>query len=245
MFLRLWMLPVCIAAFFTLLHAPCSYGQLLPFLDDFNDGDATDGMPGTWLPGSQPGGTRDATSGDMVVSHTAQMSTLVQELTGLQDLSIGTQLSFTELSGNADALVVWARSPANSPAAYSGGIANDGLLAIVYTDDNLAVEFLAATPSSLDPVGADVLLQFDVFGTQLSLTAWQAGDAKPAGPQLTVTDSRLTEGGQLGFTFSPNFGGGDAPASAVLRHYSVVPEPSTALLAIIGLCGIVGVARRR
>ena len=44
----------CVVSFSSSTNA-----QLLPFVDDFNDGNATDGMPGTWLPGTESGGIRD------------------------------------------------------------------------------------------------------------------------------------------------------------------------------------------
>ena len=65
----------------------------MPFFDNFDDMNAADGMPGTWVPGAAaPGGDRDASSGDFTVTHSGTVSTYVEELTGLRDVSIRTQL---------------------------------------------------------------------------------------------------------------------------------------------------------
>jgi hypothetical protein len=222
-------LAVCI---YIVLAAGDSHAQLLPFIDDFNDGDATDGNPGTWLPGTEAGGSRVATSGDMVVTHTGFAATRLQELSGLRDMSLRTQLRFTQVSGNRDGAVVWGRS--TSPGVvYYGAIDTEGLIAIGYT--GTAGGFLDSISTSLDPIANDVILQFDIAGDRLNLTAWQEGTPKPTSPQLTATDHRLTEGGGLGFTLTPNLNGGSATASVAFRYFAVnaIPEPSAFALGLI------------
>ncbi|MEZ6097980.1 MAG: PEP-CTERM sorting domain-containing protein [Pirellulaceae bacterium] len=214
------------------------------FCDDFNDGSISDGIPGTWLPGASPGGLRDASSGDFVVTHSASMSTYVQELNGVRDLSIRTKFNLPNTSrGGADELNLWARSPlppaVDDPAAYVGGINVDGVIYIVYFSGDRVSTVLRSASTSIDPVNNDVFLQFDIFGNELSLTAWQDGSAKPSSPQLVARDNRLREGGQVGFSFSP-MGGTD---SATLRYFEVVPEPSSILL--LGLSLTVFTVRRR
>ncbi len=207
-------------------------GQIdLPFIDNFNDGDATDGMPGTWIPGDEPGGIRDASSGDLVVTHSDQSATALEESSQLLDVSLRTQLTFSEVSGNTDSVALWARSTGR---VYFGGITTDGVLGIGLNDG----AFFDTIPSSLDPVGGDVLLQFDVIGNEISLTAWQEGTPKPARPQLSRTNNTLTQPGRVGFTLTPNFGGGSGSATVVLRHYMVVPEPSTTALLCVGFISL-------
>jgi hypothetical protein len=195
-----------------------NHAGLLPFVDDFNDGDATDGSPGTWLPGTEAGGTRIATSGDMVVTHTGWAATGVDELRGLRDMSMRTQLRFTQVSGNRDGAVVWGRA-ASPGVVYYGAIDTEGLIAIGITGPSGG--FLDSMTTSLDPIGNDVILQFDMLGDRLNLTAWQEGTVKPSLPQLSATDARLTEGGGLGFTLTSNLNGGSAPAAVVFRYFAV------------------------
>jgi hypothetical protein len=144
-----------------------------------------------------------------------------------------TQLRFTQVSGNRDGAVVWGRA-ASPGVVYYGAIDTEGLIAIGYTGPSGG--FLNSMDTSLDPVANDVILQFDILGDRLNLTAWQEGTPKPSSPQLTATDSRLTAGGGLGFTLTPNLDGGSAPASVAFRYFDVseIPEPSCSVLFVLG-----------
>jgi hypothetical protein len=211
------------------LFANIADAQLLPFLDDFSDGNTADGRPGTWLPVNNR--IVDAASGDLVLTHNAQFSTHIQELDGLQDVSIRTQLRFIQLSKNQDAAILFARAGAGS---YWGELTSDGLLAYgEVAGGNVSVWEIRST--SFNPVAGDVLMQFDVIADRISLTVWPESSLMPTKPQLTRTDRSITEGGQLGITFLPNVDGGNATASAVFRYVSVVPEPSSLPLLVVGM----------
>jgi hypothetical protein len=216
------------------------------FCDNFNDGNARDGIPGTWLPSASPLGTRDASSGDLVVTHSANMSTYVQELNGVRDLSIRAQLNFENAdSRSVDYASIWARSPltadVDDPAGYAGGIDTNGTIRLYHSSSDRVTTVLRSANTSIDPVNNDVFLQFDVFRNELSLTAWQDGQEKPASPQLATTDNRLVDGGQVGFAFNA----AGFTDSATLRYFEVVPEPSSALLTVLGLLGLTVWRRQR
>jgi hypothetical protein len=57
----------------------------------------------------------------------------------------------------------------------------------------------------------------------------------PTTPQLTRTDRSITEGGRLGITLLPNIDGGNGTTSAAFRYVSVVPEPSSLQLIVVGM----------
>ena len=68
-----------------------SFAGFLPFLDDFEDGDHTDGQPVTWEPNPFfPGGSRNVINGDLVMQHSARgpAGTVVQESRGTPESHI-------------------------------------------------------------------------------------------------------------------------------------------------------------
>jgi hypothetical protein len=159
------------------------YAELLPFVDDFSDGDATDGMPGTWIAGGQPDAIHDASSGDFVITANALSFSYVQELIGLRDVSIETQVTFSQTT-NEDFANVWARGASDPNAfgsywggirekSYWGGIRENGILGIGRENSDGSNTIFDTIGTSLDPVNGDVLLRFDVIGDQISLFAWQ------------------------------------------------------------------------
>jgi hypothetical protein len=162
---------VCICYVFSVCQ-PNTYAQLLPFVDDFSNGDATDGIPGTWIPGGQPDAIQDASSGDFVITASDLSWSSVQELNGLRDVSIETQVTFSQTS-NGDFANVWARGPDVGPGTYWGGIRDNGLLGIGRENSDGSNTIFDTIGTSLDPVNGDVLLRFDVIGDQISLFAWQ------------------------------------------------------------------------
>jgi hypothetical protein len=89
----------------------------------------------------------------------------------------------------------------------------------------------------------DAVLQLDVIGNELKLWGWKAGDPMPDQPQLTATDSTYS-GGTMRIaseTINNNI--------STFRYVHVadmhIPEPSTILLAMIGMAGACCYRRRR
>ena len=90
----------------------------------------------------------------------------------------------------------------------------------------------------------DWFMQFGAVGDQLSLKAWRVGDPEPSSPQLTATNQSFITGD---FAIVAGVSEG-APAigSGVFDDIIFfVPEPSTSLLAGIGLLAACWLARQR
>jgi hypothetical protein len=213
-----------------------SNAGVLPFSDDFEDGSATDGSPGTWVPGAAPRGTRHVVNGDYVVSHTGLLSSYVEESdTLVGDISIRTQLRILETNSSAFAYV-FARSP--DAAAYFGGINSNGELAIGETTSSGGITtHIRNFFTGIDPQTTDVLLQFDIIGNELSLRAWAEGSPKPVSPQLVSHDNTLTSGSFGVFMFT------DSQSSVAYRWFEAVPEPSSAILVLGSLFGLISLRR--
>lgn len=167
------------------------------FRDDFEDGNMADGNPVTWAPGRASGGTREVIGGDLVMQHNDIAGTVVEGTSQLTDVSIRTQLRVLDANGWVFP-AVFARSTPNPTrpslgSFYWGGILGNGDIAIGETHGNSDTTW-QQVPTSLDPFVADVVLQLDVEGDEISLTAWEEGQAEPDVPTITHTDDSLTSG---------------------------------------------------
>lgn len=86
------------------------------FIDDFEDGDATDGSPVTWVPSATySGGTREVVDGDYVIGHNSAASSVVEGSDELADISICTQLRIVASSGAWVFPGVFARAQEGAP----------------------------------------------------------------------------------------------------------------------------------
>lgn len=217
------------------------------FVDDFEDGNATDGNPFTWLPDSITFTQAVVSNGDLVIRSDSTdrdaPGYYISELTDLRDGLFRTQLRFAEANGDFAFAGIFARNSQPSTPAYIGGIFADGRIRIVELADSL-VQFPTEREisTSLDPMTNDVLIELELLGTRVGLRAWEPGSDRPAQPQLSFTDDTLSEG-TVGL-FLDTLGG---PAEVRFRSFTSVPEPATAGVAVMGLASLGGfvLLRRR
>ena len=107
-------------------------------------------------------------------------------------------------------------------------------------------DVLGQFPMAISP-GVEYRLQLSAIGSEISVAAWEKSGITPATPQITTTDSVLTEGAiRIGIyeyagTYTPT-----APISGSFDDiaFTPVPEPSTALLLTTGLLGLIGVTEK-
>ena len=91
----------------------------------------------------------------------------------------------------------------------------------------------------------DAVLQLDVIGIKLKLWGWKAGDPMPDQPQLTAIDidNTYSEGTMRIVNDAENSN------IATFRYVHVadshIPEPTTLLLAMLGMAGTCCYRRRR
>ena len=212
----------------------------IPFLDDFNDGSATDGNPATWTP--LPGfstGTFIAVTGDYVVTQPLDTwpQAAMPNMTPLGDISIRAQVR--ELQGRGPISLIGRLGNAAAPSGYQAGIEAGGLY-IVRTDSPFNSIDLASAATSLNPSVEDVLLQFDIAGSQLSLFAWRAGEDKPDSPNLSATDSTFSSGVAGILIDTPGPGTHSVAFRSIHVANTPIPEPSTAALSSLGIVALAG-----
>ncbi len=207
------------------------------FFDDFNDGNAGDGMPVTWVPGV---GTWNASSGDYVA--TGSIPTRVSRVPDhvLGDTSARTQVRVVGKVGAA----LGVRRTMTS-VGYAGEIRADGSMVIARVDGGAPVA-LGTAAVAFNPVQQDVMLQFDAFGDKLSLWAWPVGNQMPDQPQIVVFDGTYAEG-PVGL-ISAGFAG--VPSDSTTFRYveaanTHIPEPSTNVLLSLGGFGLLYARQRK
>ena len=206
------------------------------FFDNFNDGDAGDGMPATWVPGS---GTWNASSGDYVATGSlpSRISRVSDRVFG--DISARTQ---ARVVGNVSATL----GVRQGNQGYAGTIRPNGSMAIARLDAPDSPILLGSAVVPFNPVQQDVMLQFDAFGDKLSLWAWPVGQPMPTEPQVVAFDNTYPEG-PFGLVSASSAG---LPSdSTTFRFVHVanthIPEPSTAVLLSLGGFGLLCAGRRK
>lgn len=226
------------------------------FFEHFGNGNVHDDAPVSWSNGGY-NDTMSASTGDLTLTPQPELASALVDGASYEDVSLLTRVSLTT-PGFTDAGLV-ARH--NGTVAYTAGITgnrfgtHDNSLVLTYgglAHTNFRV--LGAVPTNLDPSSTDVLLQFDVVGDLLSLYAWADGTTRPAQPQLSVYDGRLSQGA-IG-TFLDSDG---SRTNAIFREFlampahngtlpaipvrTSVPEPANGAMALVGLATMV-LARR-
>jgi len=217
--------------------------------DNFNDGDFADGTPANWFPVEDPG-TFSAATGDLVMTPGSAGAVLGLTPEGIRPAngSFRTRVRFTDNSdGDVDDAGFAVRL--SGADTYAAGIDTAGLMYIGYVTSNEPFTDLAALLTGFRIQEHDLYLQFDVFGDQLSLSAWRPNEPKPVVPQLQVTDGRFAEG-DVGIFANPR-----TLDSATFRFVQIttdagepIPEPEAQTLLSIGAAMFAGCAifgRRR
>ena len=196
------------------------------FLDDFEDGSATDGAPVTWTPLPGMTGSFEVIDGDFVMtrpSNIEEMYSAVNQYT-LADTSIRTQARL--IGSRAWWLALLARGNPTDYTTYALLLFNNARLEIWrFGPPGPNSWMLAGADVGIDPRAQDVLLRFDVIGNELSAWAWREGDPMPAEPQVTAVHSEFATGAvgiaaDLGSRLSNN--------EAIFRYVEVYePSPPT------------------
>jgi hypothetical protein len=196
------------------------------FLDDFEDGSATDGAPVTWTPLPGMTGSFEVIDGDFLMtrpSNIEEMYSAVNQYT-LADTSIRTQARL--IGSGAWWLGLLARGNPTDYTTYALLLFNNARLEIWrFGPPGPHSWMLAGADVGIDPRAQDVLMRFDVIGNELSAWAWREGDPMPVEPQVTAVHSEWATGNvgiaaDLGWRLSNN--------DAIFRYVEVYePIPPT------------------
>ncbi|MCA9166279.1 MAG: hypothetical protein KDB23_01365 [Planctomycetales bacterium] len=232
------------------------------FFDDFSDGSVTndvpvsiDGTPVIWS--NDDDGIYDASSGDFVFTPRqpdageytgANVSDLL-----LADTSMRVQGTIS--GGQGSSLIMTARNQViGDTQHYVGGIGyfpNLGGTILFIGKNDLGVDYTQFGGNPVMPFDIrkeDAVVQLDVIGDTISLWAWRARDVPPEQPQLTAHDSTYTA---AGFVRIAGGTGVNRDSVTTLRYVQVanehiaVPEPSTAMLAWLGLIPLFRYGRKK
>jgi hypothetical protein len=215
------------------------------FFDDFNDGNAGDGQPVSWVPlvGNFPG-TYNASSGDYLLKPAAPGGAAVSVVPQvLPNVSIRAQIRIPESSDVNDNIAVAVRGNTTTLDTYLAGIDAGGEVFIGRPNTTVGC-CIRIVPTDLRPTVEDVIIQFDAFGNRLRFWAWRSGALMPSTPQIDVTDSALTSGIvsliYTSETDTPVIV--NTPGSALIRYVHVadthIPEPCSFVIAAVAFAAI-------
>jgi hypothetical protein len=237
-----------------------STAQAQAFLDDFEDGSATDGSPVTWsdYPAPYNLGTFEVVNGDLVISpatsgptlpaapnyrekdvvvagrlfHNVNVRARVRALTN-QPSVVGIGVLDTHVTdGNVGVSV-------NSSLVYDGS--RRYLTMNREINQNFAT--LGEVNTSISHSAADVHLRMAISGNQASFSVWPEGEPEPAVPQLQRTLPSTFDNIQGRVVIYAGNGGTASPVA--FRFVNAVPEPSSLALMGSAVVAILSRARRR
>ena len=228
---------------------PCAIvvpGQV--FCDDFNDGDAEDGLPATWAP--EFPATYDASSGDYVLSADESTGVLRPMISAaadhlLTDTSIRAQVHLQQLGHS---IGIEARRDSSSLSGYwhaMQGQSPSRLVLYRNAPGEGGFTILGEQSISFDVTQDDVLLQLDVEQDKLRGWIWRPGESMPANPQIDVQDAAYTEGVPSLWMTTNGSGDGVGVFRWVQVSETHIPEPSTAVLSCLGFAAVVAWQRRK
>jgi len=199
--------------------------ELIPFVDDFEDGSVSDDVPVSIVSAEIPVSI-EISNGDMILSEPLQLAgyslglatvTKNGQFVHAQDVSAQ---SVVRVSDPLTFAGMWTRGQSGADGdggAYFCNIGGDGVMNVgSFLGEPLSLE----TP--LDPTTSDVVLQLDTIGRHVIATAWPAGN--PASKySITFVDSVARPAGMMGPSFG-RLGEDAAGAYATFRSFQVL-EP--------------------
>lgn len=185
------------------------------FYDDFEDGNAMDDAPVTWVGASgYPHSTLLATDGNLVVSMTqGGTAGVVGVRTTLGNTSIRAQVRLNGMESEVAAIV----ARGDEQVGYGLEVAADGGVWL-----GLAGEFMLVN-TDLRPTEEDVVLQLDVIDSTLTARAWRASESMPDDAIFIRNDDKLISGYPGVY-----FGGTPlqaSPGTAMFRYVHVSDTP--------------------
>lgn len=214
------------------------------FFDDFSDGSVTNDVPlaadgvtpviWTEWPLNPSPTTFDASSGDLIMSSDGDYGVGNADQFILTDTSIRTQIRRV---ADRVAINVGARISQTSLGGYVAGLGSTGGLFISRLEEPSSV-MLRRVQTDLNPTNEDVILQFDVIGTTLSVWAWRPGEPMSIRPQAAVRDTTYAQGivGMAVDDQETLYSEGTFRYMQVADTH-IIPEPATILLALFGMAG--------
>ena len=209
------------------------------FFDDFTGG----GSSVTW----SPLGSSDISveAEDLLVSGNVRLVgnsfSGARVLEPYRDVSLRTQARLTQ----GEWIAVTVRDDTQPIyTQYVGALSEDGSTTAGRLSSGNVFSAGENIQTNLDPKNEDVMLQIDAIGDEISFWAWRPEETMPSEPLFSFEDSRIEEG-----FVTVNFGSQrNETVSGVLRFVQVdtqsIPEPCTAMLAALGLVGVLILVRR-
>ncbi len=198
------------------------------WLDNFNDGSATDGSPVMWVPSPAFGAQFGVTSGDLVVTIPAGASPAISSPRVASNFKSGASVRarMVAFNGPGRFTVAFADQPTGIQGyVASFSTANGGTLELFRGDVFGAIVMLDTAPMPYGP-SEEFQVQLDVFNGVVSGRIWRPGEPFPATPQVSAPDVTYASG-VASIAFQVFGGASFTDASAVVRFAQASSMPLT------------------
>lgn len=185
------------------------------FLEDFADGDATDGSPVTWEVIPMWGATSSAEVVRRSYTLTTEGRSVISPIEPVLIGDVSIRLLVRGLNQQPDTIMVSSHWQNEGDDSYMAGVNDHGLTLWEGNGTPTPKMIQFKFDGSFNPWGdKDVYIQFDVVGKKLSLTAWAYGTKKPSRPQISATASTILPPGRVGITV--------ADATIAVRSFNAI-----------------------
>jgi hypothetical protein len=167
------------------------------WFDDFSDGNAEDGNPETWVPHPAPAlqGDYNATSGDYIFTPGFGAGTNDAMVASIEDKTFtGTSVRTRARAASPGDVGLVARLDSATVSAYIGLVDSNGFFTMSRAEGGaVSDEFNFVEQFEDISAAEDIIVQLDVIGETVSLSAWRPGDPQPE-PRFVETDSAFASG---------------------------------------------------
>lgn len=220
----------------SLLTAPAASAQ--DWLDNFNDGSATDGTPVTWIASPAFGAAFAVDAGDLRVNIDAGSPAISSpRVDAYFPAGASVRARMVALAGPGRYTVAFADQPTGIKGYVASFSTCGGGRIELFRGDVLGAIIIlggGTIPLALAD-GDEFYVQLDVFGGVVSARVWRPGEAFPA-PQLSAGDATYADGvasiaiqdfGTGGLGCGGGLGGDFTDAAAVVRFAQASSTPLT------------------
>ena len=201
-------LSATIPAFVSVPEAQQTPGTV--YVDNFDDGNAADGIPAAWSTSLLQPTTVDASSGDLVIRSNGSNLIAAADAVGIdvRNVSVRTRAKVTGGTLDNENLAIVVRTPdVEDTRGYFAVIGHERsfgnyVAAGVGLTGNKQDYFFSSNGRMFEPLMRDVRsayieLQIDVFDREINVWAWPAGDEMPAEPQFSTANDTYVDAGHV------------------------------------------------
>jgi hypothetical protein len=243
---------VVVVVFFSSLSSVSAQLQPPYFIDDFEDGSATDDDPVSWvLTPPFDKGTIEVLDGDLLITPSNE-GTPIPGVPNWTEIDVSPEgLEYDQVSIRTQVRSL--RSADNNVGLFARNTDETSLWAYIQPNGRMVLSTYDGTHneqwtynSQFNTASNDIHLRFDITNDQAMFSAWYDGQDPPEHPQLIAyIPDYISETGRVGL-WNGEIRSGTTRTSLAVRYFEAlpIPEPTGFTLCVFALLGLFGYARR-